>query len=222
MLELRSEPADGPASRSLWAEYMALVTGRLPGFRPTEAIFATPRAFAGPRTAWLVGYEDGRAVCCGGLRPLGEPGVCEIKRMFVSAGARGRGHGRTLLDELERLAALFGFDRARLFTTEVLVEARALYESAGYRVVGTVREGERTDLWLEKALVAGRLPGTPNAMAERDPKHETTGIEPDDATPSGAEGGDGAPAPFEDVDEDPRPVEETAKERDREARGGDA
>jgi hypothetical protein len=40
----------------------------------------------------------------------------------------------------------------RLFTTEVLVEARALYESAGYRVVGTVPDGERTDIWLEKAL----------------------------------------------------------------------
>jgi GNAT superfamily N-acetyltransferase len=221
MLELRPEPADGPASRALWAEYMALVAARLPGFDPTEAIFATPRAFAGPRTAWLVGYEHGRAVCCGGLRPLGEPGACEIKRMFVSAEARGRGHGRTLLGELERLAALFGFDRVRLFTTEVLVEARALYESAGYRVVGTVRDGERTDLWLEKALPARAVPGTPEAM-ERDPHHESTGIEPDDATPADAEGGDGAPAPFEDVDEDPRPVEEAGKDRDREARGGDA
>jgi GNAT superfamily N-acetyltransferase len=221
MLELRPEPADGPASRALWAEYMALVAARLPGFEPTEAIFATPHAFARPRTAWLVGYEGGRPVCCGGLRPLGEPGVCEIKRMFVSAAARGRGHGRTLLSELERLAASFGFDRVRLFTTEVLVEARALYESAGYRVVGTVRDGDRTDVWLEKALASRRLQGTPDAM-ERDPHHESTGIEPDDATPDDAEGGDGAPAPFEDVDEDPRPVEEAGKDRDREARGGDA
>jgi GNAT superfamily N-acetyltransferase len=155
MLELRPEPADGPAARALWAEYMALVAGRLPGFEPTAAIFATPEAFAGPRTAWLVGYEGGRAVCCGGLRPLGEPGACEIKRMFVSAAARGRGHGRALLVELERLAASFGFTRVRLFTTEVLVEALALYESAGYRVVCTVPDGERTDLWLEKALARG-------------------------------------------------------------------
>jgi hypothetical protein len=40
----------------------------------------------------------------------------------------------------------------RLFTTEVLVEARALYESAGYRVVSTVPDGDRTDIWLEKPL----------------------------------------------------------------------
>ena len=152
MIELRTEPADGEAARALWDEYMALVRGRLPGFEPTQAIFATPGAFTGPGTAWLVGYEDGRAVCCGGLRPLDEEGVAEIKRMFVSGTARGRGHGRTLLAELARLAASAGCTRVRLFTTEVLVEARALYASAGYRVVGTVPDGDRKDIWLEKAL----------------------------------------------------------------------
>ena len=152
MLDLRAAPADGAESRALWDEYMALVRGRLPGFEATETIFATPDAFTGPGTAWLVGYEDGRAVCCGGLRPLHDDGVAEIKRMFVSATARGRGHGRTLLAELERLAQGAGCTRVRLFTTEVLVEARALYESAGYRVVGTVPDGDRTDLWLEKPL----------------------------------------------------------------------
>ena len=152
MLDLRAAPADGAESRALWDEYMALVSGRLPGFEATETIFATPDAFTGPGTAWLVGYEDGRAVCCGGLRPLHDDGVAEIKRMFVSATARGRGHGRTLLAELERLAQGAGCTRVRLFTTEVLVEARALYESAGYRVVGTVPDGDRTDLWLEKPL----------------------------------------------------------------------
>jgi GNAT superfamily N-acetyltransferase len=152
VLDLRAAPADGAESRALWDEYMALVRGRLPGFEATETIFATPDAFTGPGTAWLVGYEDGRAVCCGGLRPLHDDGVAEIKRMFVSATARGRGHGRTLLAELERLAQGAGCTRVRLFTTEVLVEARALYESAGYRVVGTVPDGDRTDLWLEKPL----------------------------------------------------------------------
>jgi len=131
---------------------MALVASRLPGFRPTETIFATPDAFRGPGTAWLVGYAEGAAVCCGGLRPLAAGGVGEIKRMFVSGAARGRGYGRTLLAALERLAVESGYTRARLFTTELLVEARALYESAGYRVVGTLPNGERTDLWLEKAL----------------------------------------------------------------------
>jgi len=156
VLELRAEPSDGAASRALWDEYMALVASRLPGFRPTEEIFATPEAFTGPGTAWLVGYDDGHAVCCGGLRPLAGEGVCEIKRMFVTDAARRRGHGQALLAELERRAGDAGFAVVRLFTTEVLVEARALYASAGYGVVGTVIDGERTDVWLEKRLDGAR------------------------------------------------------------------
>src|SRR3954447_8298628 len=221
VLELREEPSDGPASRALWDEYMGLVAARLPGFEPTEEIFATPDAFTGPGTAWLVGYDGGEPVCCGGLRPLSEPGVAEIKRMFVSAPARGRGFGRALLAELERRAAAARRPRVRLFTTEVLVEARALYRSAGYRIVETVPDGDRTDLWLEKALATAAPAGTPAAM-ERDTMHEATGTENAEEAVTGAMGGDGAPAPLETPDEDPKPVEETGEDREREARGGDA
>ncbi len=153
MLELRHEsPADTP-SRALWDEYMALIAARLGDqFEPTEAIFASAAAFDGPGTAWLVGYEDGEAVCCGGLRPLGE-GRCEIKRMFVTGSARGRGHGKRLLAELEALAAAGGCTLVRILTTSVLLEARALYQDAGYRVVETLHDDAgRSDFWLEKAL----------------------------------------------------------------------
>jgi GNAT superfamily N-acetyltransferase len=221
VLELRAEPSDGPASRALWDEYMALVASRLPGFAPTEEVFATPEAFTGRGTAWLVGYAGGEAVCCGGLRPLAEDGVGEIKRMFVSGAARGRGYGRALLAELERRAAAGGCRHVRLFTTEVLVEARALYESAGYRVVGTVPDGERTDLWLEKALPADAPRGSPAPM-ERDPMHEPSGAEPDEEPLTEAMGGDGAAAPSEDADRDPRPLDEVGEDREQEARGGDA
>ena len=156
MLELRTEPADGAPSQALWDEYMALVASRVRGFSPSERIFATPEAFTGPGTAWLVGYDGDAAVCCGGLRPLPEVGVCEIKRMFVSASARRRGFARRLLTELESRAAALGYTRVRLFTTAVLVEAQALYAATGYRVIDTIVDGDRTDIWLEKPLPAAR------------------------------------------------------------------
>jgi GNAT superfamily N-acetyltransferase len=148
--ELRDEAADGPAAQALWAEYMALVRERVevPPASP-EAIFGTTDSFAGG--AWLVAYEDGEPVACGGLRPLG-PRTGEIKRVFVTRRARGRGHGRALLEALERRARRAGMTRLRLLTTEVLTEARELYASAGYEVVETVREGAREDYWMEKPL----------------------------------------------------------------------
>ena len=105
-IEIRHEAPGSPAAQALFARYMELVRDRLgPDFAPTETIFASEEVFAGPGAAWLVLYEGGAPVGCGGLRML-EPGVAEIKRMFVVATARGRGHGRRLLAELER-------DRAR-------------------------------------------------------------------------------------------------------------
>ena len=138
-LELRDEPATGAAAQALYGEYMALVRERLgPGFVPEESIFATERVFEEERAAFVVLYARGRAVGCGGVRSLG-PELAEIKRMFVTADARGRGHGRLLLAELERRAAAAGATRVRLLTTEALTEALALYESAGYAVVEVAR-----------------------------------------------------------------------------------
>jgi GNAT superfamily N-acetyltransferase len=149
---IRHEDATGGASRALFAEYMDLVRERVgDGFVPTEQIFATEDDFEGAGAAWLVVYDGDVAVACGGLRPLA-PGVAEIKRMFVTASARGRGHARALLAELERLAAQDGRERVRLYTTEVLREARALYSACGYRPVGLVASDGRLDLWLEKPI----------------------------------------------------------------------
>jgi GNAT superfamily N-acetyltransferase len=153
VIEIRHEAPDAPAARALFAAYMADVDARLGEFTPTEQIFATPDAFDGPGGAWLVVYEDGEAVACAGLRPLGD-GAGEIKRMFVAEHARGRGHARRLLAELEGIARDAGIGRIRLLTTEVLTEARALYAAEGYEVVEAfpMTEPDRTDYWLEKAL----------------------------------------------------------------------
>jgi GNAT superfamily N-acetyltransferase len=153
VIEVRHEPPDGPAAQALWASYMELVGQRLPGFTPSEEIFATTDVFVGPGAAWLVVYEDGEPVACGGLRPL-PPDAGEIKRMFVSEAARGRGHARRLLAALEDIARAAGQRRIRLLTTSVLTEALALYAASGYEVVEEFArpEPERASYWLEKTL----------------------------------------------------------------------
>jgi GAF domain-containing protein/GNAT superfamily N-acetyltransferase len=152
-LELRDEPAGGPAARALYAEYQALVRERLgPEFEPVEAIFATERVFEEPRASFVVLYAHGRPVACGGVRSLG-PEVAELKRMFVTAEARRQGHGRRLLAELERRAGAAGARRVRLLTTEALTEARSLYADAGYVEVDAFEVDGRRDLWLEKHLL---------------------------------------------------------------------
>jgi GNAT superfamily N-acetyltransferase len=152
VIETRHEPPDGPAAVAMWAEYMELVSARAgPEFVPEERIFGTVDVFRGPNAAWIVLYDDGEPVACAGLREL-EPGVAEIKRMFVRPHVRGRGLARRLLAELEGIARDAGQRQMRLFTTDMLPEAMALYASEGYTVRSEHPVGPRSEFWLEKAL----------------------------------------------------------------------
>ena len=153
VIEIRHEPPDSPPSRgacgtSTWRS-CASASART-SCRPRR-IFGTVDDFRGPNSAWLVLYDDGEPVACAGLREL-EPGIAEIKRMFVTPRARGRGYARRLLAELEGLARDAGQRRMRLFTTDMLPEAMALYASAGYTVRSAHPQESRTEFWLEKAL----------------------------------------------------------------------
>jgi GAF domain-containing protein/GNAT superfamily N-acetyltransferase len=152
-VEVRAEPPDSPASQRLTAAYMREVATRLhEGWEPSERIFGNLGEFAEPAGAWLVVYEDGEEVACAGLRMV-EPDVAEIKRMFVMPEARWHGHARRLLARLENEAARRGARAVRLLTTDPLVEARALYRSAGYREIDSWLEDEgRHDYLLEKTF----------------------------------------------------------------------
>ncbi len=154
-LELRAESPGSPASRALLDAYVAFVRSRLAeraAVEPGPRFHLPEDAFDGPGAAWLVAYADGRAVGCGGLCSP-EPGVGEVKRLFVAGDARGRGYGRALLHELERRAVAAGHRSMRLLTAEPLGEASALYAAEGYVVVErVVVPGGPVELELEKAL----------------------------------------------------------------------
>ena len=72
--------------------------------------------------------------------------------MWVLGSARGLGIGRRMLGELEARVAESGATVARLETNRALVEAIALYRSAGYREVPAFNDEPFADHWFEKQL----------------------------------------------------------------------
>lgn len=102
----------------------------------------------------VVAYYGGVPVGCGALREF-EPGVVEIKRMFVVPEARRLGAARQMLDALEVQARALGYSAARLGSGVRQPEALALYESFGYRRIPLFGEYEGAELCVcyEKALV---------------------------------------------------------------------
>jgi GNAT superfamily N-acetyltransferase len=74
---------------------------------------------------------DGVAVGCGGLRFL-DPGLAEIKRMYVSPTHRGTGVATLILRDLEARAGQAGIRRLVLETGTLQPEAIRFYEREGY------------------------------------------------------------------------------------------
>lgn len=101
----------------------------------------------------VVAYNGDAPVGCGALREA-EPGVGEIKRMFVLPEARGQGAARRMLDALEAQGRLMGYSAIRLGSGLRQPEALALYESCGYCRMPLFGDYEGTDLCVcyEKAL----------------------------------------------------------------------
>jgi GNAT superfamily N-acetyltransferase len=94
----------------------------------------TPPSAADVSVVLVARDADGTAVGCGALRAL-EPGVAEVKRMYVVPEARGRGVSKQVLAGLEAAAVERGWTTVRLETGPRQPEAIALYEGAGYRPI---------------------------------------------------------------------------------------
>ena len=104
-----------------------------------------------PGGAFTVGYRDGVAVCCGGVKRLDDE-RCEIKKMYVVPELRGQGVARALLHELEDIARRLGYPIARLDTGPKQRNAQGLYEDEGYAAIPDFNGNPVAVFWGEKPL----------------------------------------------------------------------
>ena len=151
MIEITVGRGDAPEALELVAAMEAWVTEGFGPATPDRTSTVSAAEMVPPAGAFVVLREDGRTVAGGGIRRL-EPGVCEIKRMFVVPEARGRGHGRRVLEALEGAASQLGYRRARLDTALSMTTAMGLYESAGYRPIADYNGNSYASFWGEKEL----------------------------------------------------------------------
>ena len=101
---------------------------------------------------WHVLAMDGEvSLGCGSLRDLGD-GIGEVKRVWVSGAARGRGVAGQVMTWLEAKGAEAGFFTLRLDTHGSLIEAQAMYRKRGYREIVRYNDNPYAQHWFEKAL----------------------------------------------------------------------
>lgn len=127
-------PEDLPIVRALFVEY-ARGLGVDLGFQDFDAeLDALPGKYAPPAGRVLLAWRDDEALGCVALRPVRDS-VCEMKRLYVRAPARGMRLGRRLAERICDEARDAGYGRICLDTLSTMREARRLYEALGFEPV---------------------------------------------------------------------------------------
>jgi DNA-binding MarR family transcriptional regulator len=145
------DPRSPPARLAMSAYFAELDDRFVGGFDPGDALSAESESFDPPAGTLVVGRSDDIVVGCGGLLTF-EPGIGEIKRMWVDPAWRGLGLARRLLADLECRSSGMDHRFVRLDTNAVLVEAIAMYESAGYVPISRYCANPYAHRWFEKSL----------------------------------------------------------------------
>jgi GNAT superfamily N-acetyltransferase len=152
-LHFRPARPDEPPASELLGELIDHLDAVYPARAARPGSVTTPDEMAPPDGTFLVGYEDGEPIACGGLRRL-EDGICEIKRMYVTPGARSRGVGRALLRALEEAGRALGYARVRLDAGPEQRHSRVLFATTGYVEIASYNGNHIADYWAEKSLSA--------------------------------------------------------------------
>jgi putative acetyltransferase len=135
-IRITQEDPRSEISAALITELSAELAAMYPDFMDGSGSGAfKPEDVMVDRAAFVVAWEAGKPIGCGALRPMSEPDVVEVKRMFVQQSKRGQGISRQILLTLEDMAREFGYHTVRLETGIRQIEAIGLYESAGYHPI---------------------------------------------------------------------------------------
>jgi putative acetyltransferase len=128
-------PEDRDAVESVFREYVGTLTEDISFQNVNDELAGLPGKYARPTGVVLIARDSDKTAGAIAYRMV-EPGVCEMKRLYVRPAYRGRGLARDLANELIEDARARGYRTMLLDTLGSMQAARALYRDLGFVPVG--------------------------------------------------------------------------------------
>lgn len=147
--------ADGRAVERELAAYLAHIGAELDAADLDHDVAQWRAEYDGAQGVLLL-VEDARGEIVGtaAVRRL-EPGLGEVKRMWLRPQCQGQGLGRRLMERCIAEARRLGLRRLRLDTQRRMRAAIALYRAFGFREVADYNGNPRAEIWMEVTLSTG-------------------------------------------------------------------
>src|SRR6266478_8018462 len=134
-----ASPAQIAQARELFVEYAESLGFSLCFQNFDKELAGLPGDYAPPEGRLLLVEHEGQLAGCVALHKS-EPGICEMKRLYLRLQFRGSGLGRALADRIIAEARQIGYERMRLDTVEpVMKDAVAMYRKLGFKEVAPYR-----------------------------------------------------------------------------------
>lgn len=135
-----ASPAQIAQARELFLEYAQSLGFSLcfQGF--DQELASLPGDYSPPQGRLLLAEFEGQLAGCVALRKK-EPGICEMKRLYLRPQFRGKGLGRLLAKRIIAEARQIGYSRMRLDTVEpVMKDAVAMYRKLAFKEIAAYCE----------------------------------------------------------------------------------
>jgi ribosomal protein S18 acetylase RimI-like enzyme len=127
-------PQDRTLVETLFREYVESLEEDISFQDVASELAGLPGKYARPEGIVLIAWLGGEAAGCAAVRPI-EPGVCEMKRLYVRPAFRGQSVGRSLVEALIEHARLMGYRTMVLDTLSSMFAALTLYRALGFKPV---------------------------------------------------------------------------------------